>query len=68
MTENRDSMVDVREAAEKAYRFETSIAGMFCTPVVYLIDSARRSIRLGARAGTSPPSDIGHIHRPAPCG
>jgi len=32
-------MVDVREVAEKVYRFETPIAGMFYTPVVYLIDA-----------------------------
>jgi glyoxylase-like metal-dependent hydrolase (beta-lactamase superfamily II) len=32
-------MVDVREVADRVYRFETPIAGMFYTPVVYLIDA-----------------------------
>ena len=32
-------MIDVREVADKVYRFETPIAGMFYTPVVYLIDA-----------------------------
>ena len=32
-------MVDVREVADKVYRFETPIVGMFYTPVVYLIDA-----------------------------
>ena len=32
-------MVDVREVADKVYRFETPIPGMFYTPVVYLIDA-----------------------------
>jgi glyoxylase-like metal-dependent hydrolase (beta-lactamase superfamily II) len=32
-------MVDVREVADGVYRFETPIAGMFYTPVVYLIDA-----------------------------
>ena len=34
-------MPDVREVAEKVYRFETPIAGMFYTPVVYLIDGPK---------------------------
>ncbi len=34
-----DDMVDVREVADKVYRFETPIPGMFYTPVVYLIDA-----------------------------
>jgi glyoxylase-like metal-dependent hydrolase (beta-lactamase superfamily II) len=34
-------MLDVREVAEKVYRFETPIAGMFYTPVVYLIDGPK---------------------------
>jgi len=32
-------MVDMREVADKVYRLETPIAGMFYTPVVYLIDA-----------------------------
>jgi glyoxylase-like metal-dependent hydrolase (beta-lactamase superfamily II) len=32
-------MADVREVADRVYRFETPIAGMFYTPVVYLIDA-----------------------------
>ncbi len=32
-------MVDAREVADGVYRFETPIAGMFYTPVVYLIDA-----------------------------
>lgn len=34
-------MVDVREVAEKVYRFEIPIAGMFYTPVAYLIDGPK---------------------------
>ncbi len=34
-------MPDVREVAEKVYRFETPIASMFYTPVVYLIDGPK---------------------------
>ncbi|MBN2098706.1 MAG: MBL fold metallo-hydrolase [Dehalococcoidia bacterium] len=34
-----NGMADVREVADKVYRFETPIAGMFYTPVVYLIDA-----------------------------
>ena len=34
-------MPDVREVAEKVYRFEIPIASMFYTPVVYLIDGPK---------------------------
>jgi hypothetical protein len=34
-------MPDVREVAEKVYRFEIPIAGMFYTPVVYLIAGSK---------------------------
>ena len=34
-------MPDVREVAEKVYRFEIPIVGMFYTPVVYLIDGPK---------------------------
>jgi glyoxylase-like metal-dependent hydrolase (beta-lactamase superfamily II) len=48
-------MVDVREVADKVYRFETPIPGMFYTPVVYLIDAPGGVLIEPGPAAAMPP-------------